>query len=194
MPPDRHGTPDSIPGAQPYLTANGAIAIIGYNDMREMLEALDRLFEREHPGARFALTLKGTRTAPAALAAGRSLLAPMGAAFSPSELATYRRRVGSDPIGFAIANDSLSPRARSAPLAIFVPAANPLQRLSFAQLVRIFTAGEGPTHVGTAGRNRRPGKASCAPVWARVDHGTRSLHAQPCTLGPSLRQAIRRPP
>src|SRR6185437_7104554 len=71
----------------PYLTANGAISIVGYNDMREILEALDLLFERTHPGTRFHLTMKGTRTAPAALATGRSLFAPMGAVFSPDELA-----------------------------------------------------------------------------------------------------------
>jgi phosphate transport system substrate-binding protein len=151
IPRDSRAPPGSISAAEPYLTTNGAVAIIGYNDMREMLEALDRLFEREHPGIRFALTLQGTRTAPAALAAGRSLLAPMGAAFSPSELAAYRRRVGSDPIGFAIANDSLSPRARSAPLAIVVPAANPLQRLDFAQLERVFAAGERPLTWGELG-------------------------------------------
>jgi phosphate transport system substrate-binding protein len=138
-------------GSAPYLTASGAISIVGYNDMREMLEALDELFEREHPGVRFALTLEGTRTAPAALATGRSLLAPMGAAFSPSELAAYRQEVGSDPVGFRIAQDSLSPRARSAPLAIFVPAANPLRRLDFAQLARIFAAGDGEMTWGQLG-------------------------------------------
>ncbi|HEU5442909.1 MAG TPA: substrate-binding domain-containing protein, partial [Steroidobacteraceae bacterium] len=124
----------------PCLTANGAISIVGYNDMREMLESLDALFARSHPGTRFLLTLRGTRTAPAALAAGRSLLAPMGAAFSPEELAAYRRDVGSEPIAFRIAHDSLDPRARSAPLAIFVPTANPVPRLDFAQLERIFAA------------------------------------------------------
>ena len=127
-----------IAGSAPYLTASGAISIVGYNDMREMLERLDKLFDREHPDAHFALTLKGTRTAPAALAAGRSLLAPMGAEFSPEELAAYRREVGSDPVVFRIANDSPDPKARSAPLGIFVPAANPLPRLTFAQLEQIF--------------------------------------------------------
>lgn len=135
----------------PYLTANGAISIVGYNDMREMLESLDALFERTDPGTRFLLTLKGTRTAPAALAAGRSLFAPMGAAFSPDELAAYRREVGSDPIAFRIAHDSLDPRARSAPLAIFVPAANPLPRLDFAQLKRIFAAGGAELRWGQLG-------------------------------------------
>ena len=126
----------------PYLTANGAISIVGYNDMREMLESLDALFERTHPGVRFALTLKGTRTAPAALATGRSLLAPMGAEFQPDQLAAYRREVGSDPIAFRIAHDSLDPQARSGPLVVFVPAANPLAELTLAQLERVFTAGD----------------------------------------------------
>jgi phosphate transport system substrate-binding protein len=130
-------------GPASYLTVSGAISIVGYNDMREMLEALDELFGRDHPDAHFALSLKGTRTAPAALASGRSLLAPMGAEFSPEELATYRREVGSDPVVFRIAHDSLDPRARSAPLAIFVPAANPIARLSLAQLERIFATRDG---------------------------------------------------
>ena len=134
-----------------YLGKNGAISIVGYNDMREMIEALDALFARTHPDARFVLTLKGTRTAPAALAAGRSLLAPMGAAFSPDELAAYRRTVGSDPIAFRIAHDSLDPRARSAPLAVFVPAANPLRRLDLAQLQQIFAARSGGLRWGQLG-------------------------------------------
>jgi phosphate transport system substrate-binding protein len=127
------------------------VSVIGYNDMREMLLSLDALFARQHPGARFALVLKGTRTAPAALAAGRSLLAPMGAPFSPRELAAYRREVGADPVALRIAHDSLSPHARSAPLAVFVPAANPLPALTFAQLQRIFAAGDGRLRWGQLG-------------------------------------------
>lgn len=125
-------------GPAPYRTSGGAISVVGYNDMSQMLHTLDRLFGQTHPGVRFALDLKGTRTAPAALAQGRSLFAPMGAAFSPGELAAYRREVGSDPVALRIANDSLDPRARSAPLAVFVAATNPLPRLDFAQLRRIF--------------------------------------------------------
>lgn len=140
--PSRRGPPPPNRPA-PYLTANGAISIIGYNDMREMLETLDELFERAHPGAHFALSLKGTRTAPAALAAGRSLLAPMGAAFTPSQLTAYRREVGSDPVAFRIAHDSLAPQARSGPLVIIVPRANPLAELTLSQLQRIFAAGRG---------------------------------------------------
>jgi phosphate transport system substrate-binding protein len=138
-----HQPPPPRARSAPYLTANGAISIVGYNDMREMLEALDGLFERSHPGVHFALLLKGTRTAPAALASGRSLLAPMGAAFTPSQLAAYRRELGSDPVVFRIAHDSLDPQARSGPLVIVVSAANPLQGLTLAQLRLIFAVGSG---------------------------------------------------
>lgn len=138
VPPARVAPPTA---SSRYLTANGAISIVGYNDMREMLEALDELFEQAHPGVHFALTLKGTRTAPAALAADRSLFAPMGAEFQPDQLAAYRRVVGSDPVAFRIAHDSLDPQARSGPLVVFVPGSNPLSVLTLNQLQRIFTAG-----------------------------------------------------
>ena len=111
---------------------------VGYNDMREMPRSLDRLFEHIHPGIRFALTLEGTHTAPAALAAGHSLLAPVGAMFSPQELAAYRRLVGADPICFRIAQDSFNPRPPG-PLAFLVPRANPIAHLTFEQPRRMFT-------------------------------------------------------
>jgi phosphate transport system substrate-binding protein len=128
------------PVRAPYWTSGGAIRIVGYNDMRQMLTALDRLFERTHPHVHFALRLNGTRTAPAALAADRSLFAPMGAPFLPQALRDYRHIVGDAPIGIPIAHDSLNPRALSGPLAVLVPHGNPLQQLTLEQVRRLFTA------------------------------------------------------
>lgn len=145
----REGRCDASPpaaGARPphprpaYLDGNGAVRIVGYNDMRWMLEALDRRFESTHPGIRFDLVLEGTRTAPAALADGSSLFAPMGAEFTDQALARYRRRVGSDPLKFRVAHAALDPRARSSPLAIYVNPANPLAAISMKQLRGIFAA------------------------------------------------------
>ncbi|MBV8036149.1 substrate-binding domain-containing protein [Roseateles sp.] len=129
------------PGA-PYLNADGAIRIVGYNDMQEMLDAITALFRRMHSGFKFELILKGTRTAPDALARGLSLLAPMGAEFSEAELAGYARITGGDlPLPFHVAHDSLNPAALSAPLGVFVDARNPVSTLSMAQLARVFTGG-----------------------------------------------------
>jgi phosphate transport system substrate-binding protein len=121
-----------------YLTPSGAIAIVGYNDMAEMLTALTERFAAEHPGFKFALELKGTRTGPPALAAGKSALAPMGAEFSPSELADYRAATGGDPLVVRLAHASLNPRALSGPLAIFVHQQNPLNSLTLDEVAAIF--------------------------------------------------------
>lgn len=122
-----------------YLTPGGAITIVGYNDMREMLEAIVSEFVATHPGTRITLDLRGTRFAPAALAAGTSAIAPMGAEFTPLQLADYRKATGDDPLEFHVAHASLDPRALSGPLAIFVHRDNPLRSVSLAKVALAFT-------------------------------------------------------
>jgi phosphate transport system substrate-binding protein len=121
-----------------YLTPDGAIAIVGYNDMAEMIGTLDALFIAAHPGFRFTPTLRGTRTAPPALANGESAFAPMGAEFSPQELADYRGATGHEPLVVRVAHASLNPRALSGPVAIIVHRNNPLRSLGLADVADIF--------------------------------------------------------
>ena len=128
-----------LPAGARYLTPDGAIAVIGYNDMTEMLEALNARFAATHPGFKFALTLQGTRTAPPALAQGTSAFAPMGAEFSPSELADYRAATGGDPLLIRVAHCSLNPKALSGPLAVLVHRDNPLASLTLAEVADIFS-------------------------------------------------------
>ena len=130
-----------FPKGAGYVGAGGAIAIVGYNDMREMLEAIDKLFAAGHPGFRFSLVLNGTKTAPPALTSGASALAPMGAEFLDADFAAYREARDSDPAVFRVANDSLDPRALSSPIGIYVARDNPLKSLTTDQVARIFTMG-----------------------------------------------------
>jgi phosphate transport system substrate-binding protein len=130
-----------VPQSGALVTADGAILVVGYNDMRDLLEALVARFAETHPGVRFRLDLPGTRFAPAALARGESAFAPMGAEFTPAQLAEYRAAVGVDPLEFRVAHASLNPRALSGPLAIFVHHENPIASLTLDQLKRIY-AGE----------------------------------------------------
>ena len=139
--PDYQPQPVDFPRAAPYLTADGAVAIVGYNDMQGMLEAINARFASAHPGFKFALTLKGTRTAPAALARGTSAFAPMGAEFSPEQRADYRAVTGGDPRCFRIAHCSLSHRALSGPVAIIAHRDNPLAALTLPQVKQIFEGG-----------------------------------------------------
>ena len=135
---------------RPLEAPVGPARIVGYNDMAEMVAGLDRAFEAAHPGVRFQTDLRGTRTGPPALAAGTSVLAPMGAPFSAEELDAYRRQTGADPLVFRIAHASLDPKALSGPLAIFVHPDNPLRQASLSAVARLFTDG-GPHSWGELG-------------------------------------------
>lgn len=121
------------------MAAGGVIRIVGYNDMKEMLEPIARRFEAAHPGVKIQLDLPGTRFAPAALASGESALAPMGAVFTPAQLAEYRARAGLDPLAIRVAHASLDAKALSGPLAVFVNRDNPLPSLTLGQLARVFS-------------------------------------------------------
>jgi phosphate transport system substrate-binding protein len=132
-----------LPRDASYLTVDGRIRIVGYNDMAEMLEQLAHRFTAAHPQFQFALDLNGTRTAPPALIAGQSLFAPMGAEFSDANLADYRRAMGADPLMVRIAHASLSPAARSSPLGFIVHRDNPLASISMDTARRIFTGRQG---------------------------------------------------
>lgn len=131
--------PVTVPPGARYVTADGAIAVVGYNDMEEMLDTLGLRFSALHPGVRFALNLKGTRTAPPALARGESAFAPMGAEFSPGQLADYVAATGHEPLMFRIAHCSLDPAALSGPLGIIVHQDNPLAALTMAEVADIFS-------------------------------------------------------
>ena len=128
-----------IPASASYVGADGAIVVVGYNDMRDMLEALVPLFAAAHPDIRIRLDLPGTRFAPSALAKGESAFAPMGAEFTPAQLAEYRAAVGADPLEFRVAHASLDPHALSGPLAVFVHRDNPLASVTVDQLRRVYT-------------------------------------------------------
>ncbi|MDE2250555.1 MAG: hypothetical protein KGL25_04020 [Gammaproteobacteria bacterium] len=144
------------PRSAGYLTAEGKIRIVGYNDMAQMLASLCALFSVYHPDIAFDLVLKGTKTAPDALLAGRSLLAPMGAEFLPAEQAAYRTARGGDPLMIRVAHDSLNPLAKSSPTGIYVHRGNPLAALSLEMARRVFAAVPDPvTEWGALGLHAR---------------------------------------
>jgi len=131
--------PFALPREAGYIASDGAVVVVGYNDMREMLHAMASTFGAAHQTVRFRFDLPGTRFAPEALAKGLSAFAPMGALFTPSQLEEYRSITGSEPLAVRIAHASLDPRALSGPLAVFVHRDNPIQSLTLAQVAKVFT-------------------------------------------------------
>ena len=146
--------PTAPPKNARYLLRDGSVAIVGYNDMNEILASLDAIFIQSHPGFKFDVQLKGSATAAPALTLGVSAFAPTGAEFSSMELAAYRSYAGTGPVPIRVAHCSLDPRALSAPVGIFVNLGNPLEKLTTDQVARIFTTGStggNITHWGQIG-------------------------------------------
>jgi len=133
--------PFALPHDAGYVAPDGAVVVVGYNDMREILNAMASTFSATHRRVRFRFDLPGTRFAPAALAERLSAFAPMGALLTPSQLEEYRSATSSEPLAVRIAHASLDPRALSGPLAVFVHRDNPIQSLTLAQVAKVF-AGE----------------------------------------------------
>ena len=131
--------PVALPATAPYLTADRHVRVVGYNDMAEMLAALGAAFTARHPAIRFDFILKSTRSGPPALIDATSAFAPMGAELTGADLAAWRATNAAAPVVVRIAGDSLDPRALSSPLGIFVNAANPLRRMTMAQVRVAFT-------------------------------------------------------
>jgi phosphate transport system substrate-binding protein len=155
-----------MPRSASYVSPEGAVTVVGYNDMRDMLEPIAALFTASHPDIRFKLLLPGTRFAPAALAKGESAFAPMGAVFTPAQLAEYRSIRSEDPVAFRVAHASLDPKALSGPLAVFVHRDNPLASLTLDQVARVFS-----------GEARHWGDLSVEGDWAQRPITTYGLSA-----------------
>src|SRR5207244_942876 len=139
-----------------YVSADGVVTVVGYNDMREMLEPMAARFAATHPGIRIRLDLPGTRFAPAALAKGDSAFAPMGAEFTPPQLADYRAIRGDDPVAFKDA--AMGMRAFAADLKGLPQSAEVVQRIS-----------QDPDGIGFAAAMRASGAARVLPLAARDD-------------------------
>jgi phosphate transport system substrate-binding protein len=142
-------------GVEPTcLNQDGSVAVVGYNDMEELLCEWSRRFRDQHPDVRFSFDLSGTRFAPEALASGRSAFAPMGGEFTPPQRRLYGKLAGarSSPVPFEVAHASVNPRALSGPIGIFVHHKNPMVSLDLVALRRAL-AGEVATwgEVGAEG-------------------------------------------
>jgi phosphate transport system substrate-binding protein len=135
--------PLTPPANAPYLTRDGAIAIIGNDGMQALVEHLNAQFVREHPGFRFALTAKGSSVAIAALTADAAAIAPMSREPWLGERAGFEQVKGYAPTDIRIGYSGFGPRPpHKTPPAIYVNKSNPLPGLDMQQLARIITSGQ----------------------------------------------------
>jgi phosphate transport system substrate-binding protein len=134
--------PVSVPKDAGYRLASGAIYVVGNDGMKEMLEQLNALFEKTHPGIRFSMKLEGSSTAVGGLTAGVSAFAPMGREAWPTDLTGFKEAFGYQPTDIHVGYDGYARgNGQKNPPGIYVNAKNPLAGLSMEQVVRVFTQG-----------------------------------------------------
>lgn len=131
----------AVPKDASYVRPDGSIYIVGNDGMENLLNGLNALFVKTHPGCKFTMLLKGSSTGIGGLTAGVSALAPMGREAWPTDVAGFRETFGYEPYDVHIGYGGYSRPHHKNPPAIYVNARNPLAGLTLEQLGRILTRG-----------------------------------------------------
>ena len=133
--------PASPPKDAGYVLADGTIRIVGWDDLAGVFANLNALYARTHPGAKFSY-VPGNLMAPQhSLIFGETAFAPIGMEFSSNLNSAYRPQVKAPTYAIRIAHGAVVGEAKLSPLAFIVHPSNPVERLTPAQLLHIFTVG-----------------------------------------------------
>ena len=133
--------PASPPNDAGYVLSDGTIQIVGWDDLAGIFARLDALYEKTHPGTKLKY-VTGDLIAPQhSLIFGETAFAPTGMEFSTGLNSAYRPQVKAPTFSVRIAHGAVQGDAKLGPLAFIVNKSNPLERLSPAQLLHIFTVG-----------------------------------------------------
>jgi phosphate transport system substrate-binding protein len=115
--------------ARPGSTTSGAITIKGSDTMVNLAQAWAEAYMKGHPDANISVTGGGSGTGIAALINGDTTIATASREMEPQEIAQAKQK-GEDPQQFTVARDGVS---------VIVNPANPVSKLTVAQLSDIYT-------------------------------------------------------
>jgi phosphate transport system substrate-binding protein len=140
--------PVTVETSRGYVQPDGAVQVVGYDDMAGMMGGLNKLFIQTHPGIRFKMEMKGNGPAIPALTYDASAFAPMGGGATILQLLPYEKIHGSkaEPVAalaIRVAHASLNPAAKLGPLGVVVNKKNPIKSLTMEQVTGMFAYGSG---------------------------------------------------
>jgi len=130
----------ALPAYRAVARVSGAIRSVGSDGMKTLMDRWMRDFHRAQPGVVPGSRWEhlGTLNGFHALIANETDIAPMGRELWPAELAAYEAtQHRKAPLEIAVARGGFNTPQRTTAQAIFVNAANPLTRISLAQLSAI---------------------------------------------------------
>jgi phosphate transport system substrate-binding protein len=143
-----------LPPYEPRDKVEGEISVAGNHATDEVMSAWAKKFARFHPGAKVRLrddTRLTTDAFDVAIAAGDIDLIPSARELVPSERKRLTEKLGAPPLVVAVATGSYATKSGTHALAFYVNAANPLERISLAQIREIYLPGGKITKWGQLG-------------------------------------------
>ena len=143
-----------LPPYEPGPQVAGEIVVAGNHATDEVMETWARRFQLLHPGVTVRIrhdTRLTTDAFAAAIAADDIDLVPSARELVPSEVERLTRKLGGPPLVVAVATGSYATKSGTHALAFYVNAANPLERISVAQIREIYAPGGKITKWGDLG-------------------------------------------
>jgi phosphate transport system substrate-binding protein len=122
-----------------YVLPDGSVQIVCFDDLLGIIERLDGLYVRSHPGANFTARPANNLAALQSMVFDASAFAPVGTDALGGAAVAYGAIVRGEPFPIRIAHASLNPAAKMGPLAVIAHPSNPIEHLSVDQVARIFT-------------------------------------------------------
>lgn len=133
--------PATPPKDAGYVLPDGTVQVVGWDDLAGIFRGLNALYERTHPGTHLRY-VSGDLIAPQhSIIFGETAFAPTGMEFSTGLNSAYRPLVKAPAFAVRIAHGAVQGDARLGPIVFVVHPSNPLERLTPAQLLHIFTVG-----------------------------------------------------
>src|SRR6202165_3696602 len=130
-----------LPSYEQGAPVSGEIVCADNHASDEAMMAWARKFAKYHPGVTLRLrddTRLTTDAFDVAIAAGDIDLIPSARELVPSETQRLTQKLGAPPLVIAVATGSYATKSGTHALAFYVNAANPLERISVAQIREIY--------------------------------------------------------
>jgi phosphate transport system substrate-binding protein len=130
-----------LPSYEPGSPVSGEIICAGNHATDDVILAWSKKFARYHPQVSIRLrddTQLTTDAFDLAIAAGDIDLIPSARELVPSETQRLTKKLGGPPLVVAVATGSYATKSGTHALAFYVNAANPLERISVAQIREIY--------------------------------------------------------
>jgi len=131
------GLPDYAPVAE---NLTGILHVVGSDTMDVVVFGWIQLFRKYHPGVHVTMEARSSLAACPALLSGAAHIGPMTRRPPAEDIAAFEAKFGYKPLILRVGGGSYAVEDHAHAIAVYVNSANPLQRLTLAQLDAIYSS------------------------------------------------------